>query len=100
MIADLALDDREVLSQIADQLKNKLGSGGIVVVVGKADGSNPLIVTVSKDLNPKIQAGQLLKTMAESMGGKGGGRPDFAQGAAPDRSKLMQAIVGLKSVLN
>ena len=51
-----------------------------------------MIVTVSKDLSKKIKAGDLLKEIASIMGGKGGGRPDFAQGAAPDRSKLEDAF--------
>ncbi len=87
LLADLSIDDRDVLAQVTDHLKNKIGSG-IVVVVGKGESSHPIIVSVSKDLNPDISAGNLLKEYAQMMGGKGGGRPDFAQGAAPDRSKL------------
>ena len=51
-----------------------------------------MIVSVSKDLNPDLAAGNILKELALVMGGKGGGRPDFAQGAAPDRSKLKEAF--------
>ncbi|MGZ5278484.1 MAG: DHHA1 domain-containing protein, partial [Pseudobdellovibrionaceae bacterium] len=88
--ADLSLDDREVLAQVTDHLKNKIQSG-VVIVVGQGTGTHPLIVSVSKDLNPEISAGNLLKELAQIMGGKGGGRPDFAQGAVPDRSKLAAA---------
>ncbi len=91
VLADLDLEDRDVLSQVTDHLKNKINSG-VVIVVGKGDASHPMIVSVSKDLNPEITAGNLLKELAQIMGGKGGGRPDFAQGAAPDRSKLAQAF--------
>jgi alanyl-tRNA synthetase len=100
-MADLEIDDRDLLSQIADQLKNKVGSG-VVVVVGKAadkDSSHPIIVSVTKDLNPQKQAGLILKEVAGLMGGKGGGRPDFAQGAAPDRSQLTAAFDALKKGL-
>jgi len=89
--ADLDLEDRDVLAQVTDQLKNKISSG-VVIVVGKGDTSHPLIVSVSKDLNPEISAGNLLKELAMIMGGKGGGRPDFAQGAVPDRSKINLAL--------
>ncbi len=89
--ADLSLDDREVLAQVTDHLKNKIQSG-VVIVVGQGTGTHPLIVSVSKDLNPEISAGNLLKELAQVMGGKGGGRPDFAQGAVPDRSKLAAAM--------
>jgi alanyl-tRNA synthetase len=89
--ADLALDDREVLAQVTDHLKNKIQSG-VVIVVGQGSSTHPMIVSVSKDLNPEISAGNLLKELAQVMGGKGGGRPDFAQGAVPDRSKLSAAF--------
>jgi alanyl-tRNA synthetase len=87
IFADLALDDREVLSNVSDQLKNKIQKG-IVVVVGKGDATHPVIISVSKDLTGQYQAGTLLKDFALILGGKGGGRPDFAQGAVPDRTKI------------
>lgn len=87
IFADLALDDREVLSNVSDQLKNKIQKG-IVVVVGKGDATHPVIISVSKDLTSQYQAGTLLKDFAQILGGKGGGRPDFAQGAVPDRTKI------------
>ncbi len=87
----LDLDDRDVLAQVTDHLKNKIQSG-IVVVVGKGEQSHPIIVSVSKDLTGDHKAGDLLKEIASIMGGKGGGRPDFAQGAAPQREKLPEAF--------
>ncbi len=87
-------DDREVLSQIADTLKNKIQSG-IVIVVGKGTDSYPLIVSVSKDLLKDYQAGKLLSQLASALGGKGGGRPDFAQGAGKDITNLDQALSAL-----
>jgi alanyl-tRNA synthetase len=90
VFADLAVDDRDVLAQVTDLIKNKIQSG-VVIVVGKGESSHPIIVSVSKDLNPEISAGNLLKEIAATMGGKGGGRPDFAQGAAPLRDKLAEA---------
>lgn len=98
MIADLDLDDRDVLSQVTDQLKNKVQSG-IVVVLGKGGATHPLIVSVSKDLNPEMSAGNILKDLAQAMGGKGGGRPDFAQGAVPDRGSFSKATEALKAHL-
>lgn len=98
VIADLDLDDRDVLSQVTDQLKNKVQSG-IVVVLGKGGATHPLIVSVSKDLNPEMSAGNILKDLAQAMGGKGGGRPDFAQGAVPDRGSFSKATEALKAHL-
>lgn len=96
VLADIALDDRQVLADITDHLKNKIQTG-IVVVVGQGEASHPIIVSVSKDLTQEMKAGDLLKTIASTMGGKGGGRPDFAQGAAPNRAPLNEAFAQLKS---
>jgi alanyl-tRNA synthetase len=91
IFADLSIEDREVLSQISDQLKNKV-QRGIVITIGQSESSHPVIISVSKDLNAQFKAGELLKDFAQVLGGKGGGRPDFAQGAVPDRTKLKEAI--------
>jgi alanyl-tRNA synthetase len=91
VFADVPVEDRDVLAQINDQIKNKLGSHSVVVVIGQGTSSHPVIVSVSKDLNPALSAGEILKQVAGAMGGKGGGRPDFAQGAAPQREKLAEA---------
>lgn len=96
--ADLQLDDRKVLTEINDKLKDKVQTG-IVVTIGQGEKSSPLIVSVSKDLIKTHNAGQLLKEMAIVMGGKGGGRPDFAQGAAPDRSKIPEAFAKVRSLV-
>lgn len=91
LTVSLELDDREVLAQVTDHLKNKIQSG-VVVVVGQGEQSHPIIVSVSKNLSTEHKAGDLLKEIAMVMGGKGGGRPDFAQGAAPQREKLKEAF--------
>jgi len=90
VFADINLDDRDVLSQISDQLKNKIQKG-IVIVVGSGEASHPVSVAVTKDISSEFAAGALLKDFAQVLGGKGGGRPDFAQGAVPDRTKLSEA---------
>ncbi|MBC7421646.1 MAG: alanine--tRNA ligase [Bdellovibrio sp.] len=91
IFADLDLDDRDVLSQISDQIRSKVPRG-IVVVIGQSENSHPVIISVSKEMNAQFKAGDLLKDFAQVLGGKGGGRPDFAQGAVPDRSKLKEAF--------
>lgn len=98
VLADVALDDRQVLAEVTDHLKNKIQKG-IVVVVGRGEGSHPVIVSVSKDLAGEYSAGNLLKEVAAIMGGKGGGRPDFAQGAAPDRTKITDAFKKVQQIL-
>lgn len=75
-----AVDDRDALSEIADKIKNKLQSG-MVIVIGKEENSFPMIVSVSKEVSSQVKAGDVIKFLAQKYDGKGGGRPDFAQGS-------------------
>ena len=79
------------LRDLMDQIKNKLGSG-IVVLGVENQGKGSLIAGVTKDLVGSIKAGDLVKHAASHIGGKGGGRPDMAQAGGPDADKLPQAI--------
>lgn len=91
VFADVPMDDRKVLSELSDRLQDKLKDALVVIVgQGESGASHPLIVSVSKSLAGKLNAGKILGEVASSLGGKGGGRPDFAQGAAPSRSGLKQ----------
>ncbi|MCX7978331.1 MAG: alanine--tRNA ligase, partial [Bdellovibrionaceae bacterium] len=90
LFADVEIDDREILAQLTDRLKDKVGTG-IIVALGRGAESHPLIVSVTKDLLETYKAGEILKNVAATLGGKGGGRPDFAQGAVPRRDGLEAA---------
>jgi alanyl-tRNA synthetase len=90
VFGDIPMDDRKVLSDLSDKLQDLL-KNAVVVLVGQGDGSHPVIVSVSKSLAGKINAGKILNEVATTLGGKGGGRPDFAQGAVPTRNSLAQA---------
>jgi alanyl-tRNA synthetase len=96
--AQVDIDDRQVLSELTDKIKNKI-QAGIVVLVGRGEDSHPIIVSVSKDLTKLYSAGNLLKEIAGEMGGKGGGRPDFAQGAAPQIEHAPRAFIKLGQLL-
>ena len=89
--AFLDLEDRKILSDVSDKLKDRIQSG-VIVLVGKGDGSHPIIVTVTKDLTKSLSAGKLLGEIAAQLGGKGGGRPDFAQGAGASLENLHKAF--------
>lgn len=91
VVAVLEIDDRELLAQITDQIKNKLGSG-LIITVGQGPETHPVIVAATKDLNPGINAGQVLKDLSQKLGGKGGGRPDFAQGAIVNRDGVASTV--------
>jgi len=79
------------LRDFVDQLRDKLG-GGIVLVAAEENGKLSTVCSVSKDITNKVKAGDLLKSFLETTGGRGGGRPDFAQGGGGDPSKVPQAI--------
>ena len=79
------------LRDTVDQLKNRLGSA--VVVLATADGEKVrLVAGVTKDLTGRIKAGDLINVVAEVVGGRGGGRPDFAQAGGNDPAALPQAL--------
>jgi alanyl-tRNA synthetase len=83
--------DRGQMRTLVDNFRNKLGSG--VVVLGSAqDGKVSLIVGVTADLTPKIQAGKVIKPIAEKVGGSGGGRPDMAEAGGKDPAQLDAAL--------
>jgi alanyl-tRNA synthetase len=90
VFADIPMDDRKVLSELSDRLQDKL-KDAVIVIVGQGENSHPVIVSVSKSLSGKLNAGKILGEVAATLGGKGGGRPDFAQGAVPNRGGLDQA---------
>nr|WP_235200673.1 alanine--tRNA ligase [Polycyclovorans algicola] len=84
------------LRDLQDQLKNKLGSG--IVVLGAADGDKvSLIAGVTQDLVGRIKAGDIIKAVAAQVGGKGGGRPDMAQAGGTDASALPAALESVYS---
>lgn len=79
------------LRALMDQLKNKLGSG--VVLLGSANGAKVgLIAGVSADLTAKVKAGELVNMAALQVGGKGGGRPDMAQAGGTQPENLDAAV--------
>ncbi len=86
------------LRDIADKLKDKLGSAVVVLAVVSGDKIS-LVAGVTKDLTDKYQAGKILNHVAQQVGGKGGGRPDMAQGGGTDPSKLTEALASVKDLL-
>jgi alanyl-tRNA synthetase len=83
--------DAEGLRSVMDTLRERMGSG--VIFLGSAtDGKVTLVASVSKDLTKRIQAGRLVQETAPLVGGKGGGRPDLAQGGGSDASRLDEAL--------
>jgi alanyl-tRNA synthetase len=91
--------DRGQMRTLVDNLRNKLGSG--VVVLGSADGEGKvaLIVGVTKDLTAKVQAGKVVGQIAKLVGGSGGGRPDMAEAGGKDAAQLDAALQSASGVV-
>jgi alanyl-tRNA synthetase len=83
--------DRDQLRSLADSLRNKWGSS-VIVIASVNDSSVAIVSAVSKDLTGKVQAGKLVGEIARAIGGKGGGRPDMAEGAGKDAKSLPAAL--------
>jgi alanyl-tRNA synthetase len=91
--------ERAQLRALVDQLRDKLGSG-VVVVGSAADGNVSLIAGVTKDLTGRIQAGKVVGAVAEKVGGKGGGRPDLAEAGGKDAAALDSALAAVYNIVD
>jgi alanyl-tRNA synthetase len=83
--------ERAQLRVLIDNLRNKLGSG-VVVLGSVSDGKVALIVGVTKDLTSRVQAGKVIAEVAKKVGGSGGGRPDMAEAGGKDPAELDAAL--------
>jgi alanyl-tRNA synthetase len=90
--------DAAAMRQLSDKLLAKINSG--VVVLGRTgDGKVSLIVRTSTDLMKRVPAGQVIKELAPLVGGKGGGKPDMAEGGGNQPEKLKEALEASYSVV-
>jgi alanyl-tRNA synthetase len=87
------------LRGVAEEFKKPLGSG-VVALVGITDGKAAVTVAVTPDLVGRFSAVDLAKAAVTAMGGQGaGGKPDFAQGGAPDASKADEGLAAIKAAI-
>ena len=98
LAAQLEGVEPKALRDTIDQLKNKLGSG-VVVLATVADGKIALAAGVTKDLVSQVKAGDIIKDLTTKIGGKGGGRPDFAQGGGVDQQALPAALESVTTLV-
>jgi alanyl-tRNA synthetase len=89
--AHVADVDRESMRQLVDVLRQKLGSG-VVVLATAEDGKVALITAVTKDLTARLHAGKIVQELARQVGGSGGGRPDLAEAGGKDTGSIEKAI--------
>ncbi|MGD9323427.1 MAG: DHHA1 domain-containing protein, partial [Desulfobacterales bacterium] len=105
MVQKVSVDTPAALRNLADQFKDKIKSG-IVVLGSTVDAKVMLIAVVTKDLTDRYHAGNIITEVAAVVGGRGGGRPDMAQAGGNQPQKLDQAlekayeVVGQMTTLN
>ena len=90
--------DAKALRDALDQLKNKLGSSIIVLATVK-DGKVVLVAGVSPDLLAQFKAGDIAGAVAAQVGGRGGGRADFAQAGGTQPENLDTALAGVETLV-
>ena len=90
--------DAKQLREIADQLKEKMGSG-VIILVSPGETNVNLVSSVSGDLTRRYHAGNIIKELAKMVGGGGGGRPDFAQAGGKEPSKAREALKKAEEII-
>jgi alanyl-tRNA synthetase len=83
--------DPKSLREFSDKIRDRL-KAAVIALGSVSDDKAVLLVTVTKDIADKYHAGNIIKGMAEAVGGKGGGRPDFAQAGGPNADKINAAV--------
>nr|MCH9742419.1 alanine--tRNA ligase [Pseudomonadota bacterium] len=98
IVAQLADIDGKALRELAERLRDKCQPAA-VVLASVSEGKVTLIAAVSKTLHSTLKAGELVSTVAQAIGGKGGGRPDVAQAGGSDVDALPAALAAVKDAI-
>ncbi|MFC1531917.1 alanine--tRNA ligase [Thermodesulfobacteriota bacterium] len=98
LVREIEADSPKDMRDYSDRLKDKLGSG--VIVLGTKKASKVMLISVvTKDLTDRFKAGEIIKQLSEIVGGKGGGRPDMAQGGGNRPEKLGSALESVFKII-
>ncbi|MCE5211370.1 MAG: DHHA1 domain-containing protein, partial [Deltaproteobacteria bacterium] len=92
------ITDAKTLRDFGDKLRDKLGSG-VILLGSKAGEKAMLLCMVTKDLAGKYHAGNIIKELAPLVGGSGGGRPDMAQAGGSQPENLGKVFPALEKTL-
>jgi alanyl-tRNA synthetase len=91
--------DRAALRDLSDSLRQKVGSG-VIVLASAEDGKVALITAVTKDLIPRLHAGKIVQELAKLVGGSGGGKPDLAEAGGKDTSAIETTLQSIYPLLD
>ncbi|HCN30475.1 MAG TPA: alanine--tRNA ligase, partial [Verrucomicrobiales bacterium] len=97
LIANLGDVDADYAMAVNDAIKSQFT--GIIVLAATGGGNVTLMATVGKDHQSKVQAGKIIQTIAPIVGGKGGGKPDFARGGGKDVSQVDAALAEARKLV-
>jgi alanyl-tRNA synthetase len=98
IVSRVVLDSPKTLREMGDKIRDKLGSG-IVVLGGEYQGKAALLAMVTRDLTTTYKAGDIIKKVSALVGGSGGGRPDMAQAGGPHPDKLDEALEAVYEII-
>ncbi|WP_171334510.1 alanine--tRNA ligase [Acinetobacter stercoris] len=98
LIATVQGQDAKSLRHLHDSVKSKLDNA-VIVLAGVDSDKVSLIASIAKDFTANIKAGDIIKHLSQELGGKGGGKPDLAQGGAPLNEKFDQVMAALPAWL-
>ena len=96
--AEVQEGDGKLLQAVADALKSKFN--GPIFLVGAANEFVALLASIPKEMTSKFQANKLIQQIAPIVGGRGGGRPENAQGAGKDANKIAEALAKARELLS
>ena len=99
VVSRVFLDSPKTLREMGDKIRDKLGSG-IVVLGGEYQGKATLLAMVTRDLVGTYKAGDIIKEVSALVGGRGGGRPDMAQAGGPYPDKLDEALEAVHGIVS
>jgi len=98
LAARVEAKDAKTLREMGDFLRDRLGSG-VVILATAADGKAQLLAMVTRDLASKLHAGKIIQELAPLVGGRGGGRPEMAQGGGPRVEGLKEALKKAREIV-
>ena len=99
MIAQVSVPDDKALREMGDAIRGRIGSG-VILLATEIEGQARFIVTADASLTARgVHAGKIAQAVGERLGGKGGGRPDSAQGGGKDPGQLRAALDHAREVI-